>query len=150
MKKENYPNFKTKDTRNLYCLFTELSLNLLNEKALLSFIVPQSIVGALGTQSLRDLLFEQEAALKFQVFDSVPDFLFDQGKIESNTNTSINQRTTIVFIDKNSSKSLATSPLMRWKREERNILFQNLSSVRISQKDVIAGKIPMLENKDEI
>jgi hypothetical protein len=150
IKAENYPNFKTKDTRNLYCLFTELSLNLLNEKALLSFIVPQSIVGALGTQSLRDLFFEQEAALKFQVFDSVPDFLFDQGKIESNTNTSINQRTTIVFIDKNSSKSLATSPLMRWRRDERNILFSSLSSVRISRKDVINGKIPMLENKDDL
>ena len=150
IKAEHYPNFKTKDTRNLYCLFTELSLNLLNEKALLSFIVPQSIVGALGTQSLRDLFFEQEAALKFQVFDSVPDFLFDQGKIESNTNTSINQRTTIIFIDKNSSRSLITSPLMRWRRKERNILFKNLSSVRISQKDVINGKIPMLENKDDL
>ena len=149
-KKGSYPKFKTADSRNLYCLFTELSINLLNEKGHLSFIVPQSIVGAVGTQSLRDLIFEQEAALKFQVFDSVPDFLFDQGKIESNTNTSINQRTTIVFIDKNSSKSLTTSPLMRWKREERNILFQNLSSVRISQKDVIAGKIPMLENKDDL
>ena len=150
IKAENYPNFKTKDTRNLYCLFTELSLNLLNEKALLSFIVPQSIVGAVGTQSLRDLIFKQEAALKFQVFDSVPDFLFDQGKIESNTNTSINQRTTIVFIDKNSSKSLITSPLMRWRRDERNILFNSLSSVRISRKDVINGKIPMLGDKDDL
>jgi len=149
-KKESYPKFKTADSRNLYCLFTELSLNLLNEKGHLSFIVPQSLVGAVGTQSLRDLIFEQEAALKFQVFDSVPDFLFDQGKIESNTNTSINQRTTIVFIDKNSSKSLITSPLMRWRREERNILFQNLRSVRISQKDIIGGKIPMLENKDDL
>ena len=150
IKAENYPKFKTKDTRNLYCLFTELSLNLLNEKALLSFIVPQSIVGAVGTQSLRDLIFKQEAALKFQVFDSVPDFLFDQGKIESNTNTSINQRTTIVFIDKNSSKSLITSPLMRWRRDERNILFNSLSSVRISRKDVINGKIPMLGDKDDL
>jgi len=150
IKEGNYPKFKTKSSRNLYCLFTELSLNLLNEIGHLSFIVPQSIVGALGTQSLRDFLFEQEASLKFQVFDSVPDFLFDQGKIESNTNTSINQRTTIVFIDKNSSKSLATSPLMRWRRDERNILFSSLSSVRISRKDVINGKIPMLENKDDL
>ena len=150
IKAEDYTKFKTKDTRNLYCLFTELSINLLNDKGLLSFIVPQSIVGAVGTQSLRELIFAQGAAMKFQVFDSVPDFLFDQGKIESNTNTSINQRTTIVFIDKNSSKSLITSPLMRWRREERNILFQNLKSVRISQKDIIDGKIPMLENKEDL
>lgn len=150
IKAEDYTKFKTKDTRNLYCLFTELSINLLNDKGLISFIVPQSIVGAAGTQSLRELIFAQGAAMKFQVFDSVPDFLFDQGKIESNTNTSINQRTTIVFIDKNSSKSLITSPLMRWRREERNILFQNLKSVRISQKDIIDGKIPMLENKEDL
>ena len=38
-------------------------------------------------------LFEQNSQLKFQIFDSVPDFLFDQGKIESNTNTNINTNT---------------------------------------------------------
>lgn len=144
-------DFETKDARNVFSAFSELSINLLNESGLFCFIVPQSIVGAKETSVLRDFLFEQNSRLKFQVFDSVPDFLFDQGKIESNTNTNINQRTTIVVLDKSRPKSIYTSPLLRWRRtEERDILFRSINQIRIRQSDVIEGIIPMLENKEDL
>ena len=63
-------------------------------------IIPQAVMGARETQSLRNHVLNLNAEVKFQVFDSVPDFLFDQGKIESNTNTNINQRTVIVSVSK--------------------------------------------------
>ena len=143
--------FDTKRCKNMYAAFTELSINLLDRNGLFCFIVPQSIVGSKETQSLRDLLLAQDGELTFQVFDSVPDFLFDQGKIESNSNTSINQRTTIISLNKFAQKSLHTSPLLRWRRrEERDILFQSLKQLQINEADLDDGKVPMLESKEDL
>ena len=129
------------------CCIYRFSINLLGRNGLFCFIVPQSIVGSKETQSLRDLLLAQDGELTFQVFDSVPDFLFDQGKIESNSNTSINQRTTIISLNKFAQKSLHTSSLRWRRREERDILFQSLKQLQINESDLDYGKIPMLENK---
>ena len=151
VKPESLPNFTVNKSRNLYAAFTELSVNLLNESGLFCFIVPQSIVGAKETQPLRDFLFKKDAEIRFQVFDSVPDFLFDQGKIESNTNTNINQRTAIITLNQNKRKAIYTSPLLRWRRrEERNDLFKSLRQIRISKSDLHNGTIPMLENKEDL
>ena len=121
-------------TRNLYCAFTELGLNLLNDQGLLCFIVPQSIVISKETMPLRKRLIEDSSSLRMQTFDSVPDFLFDQGKIESNTNTNINQRTTIVTLDRTEKNSVFTSPLLRWRRRKKettcSIISNKLESVR--------------------
>ena len=144
-------DFKTKDTRNLYCAFTELGLNLIHTKGLLCLIVPQSIMGSKQIQPLRDILLKLDASIRLQVFDSVPDFLFDQGKIESNSNTSINQRTTILIVDKSEDKSLTTSPLIRWRRPtERDELFENLSSVKINHDDIHHNRIPMISDSKEL
>ena len=151
VKPESLPNFTVNKSRNLYAAFTELSVNLLNESGLFCFIVPQSIVGAKETQPLRDFLLKEDAEIRFQVFDSVPDFLFDQGKIESNTNTNINQRTAIITLNQNKRKAIYTSPLLRWRRrEERNDLFKSLRQIRISKSDLHNGTIPMLKNKDDL
>jgi hypothetical protein len=151
VKPEQLSNFITKSSRNLYAAFTELSINLLEEGGQFCFIVPLSLVGAKETQSLRDFLLEEDAEIRLQIFDSVPDFLFDQGKIESNTNTNINQRTVIVTLNRCKRKSLYTSPLLRWRRrEERDILFKSLSQIKINETDIHNGAIPMLENKDDL
>jgi hypothetical protein len=151
VKPEKLNGFDTNRTRNLYCAFTELAVNLLNENGLLCYIVPQSIVGSKETLPLRNLLMSQKGSLRFQVFDSVPDFLFDQGKIESNTNTNINQRTAIITLNRNAKDSIYTSPLLRWRRrEERDSLFRNLSQIRITKSDIHDGLIPMLENRQDL
>ena len=151
VKPEELAGFAMAKTRNLYCAFTELGLNLLNNQGLLCFIVPQSIVISKETMPLRKRLIEDSSSLRMQTFDSVPDFLFDQGKIESNTNTNINQRTTIVTLDRTEKNSVFTSPLLRWRRrEERDYLFNNLKQIRISKKDIHNGAIPMLENRDDL
>ena len=80
VKPEELAGFAMAKTRNLYCAFTELGLNLLNDQGLLCFIVPQSIVISKETMPLRKRLIEDSSSLRMQTFDSVPDFLFDQGK----------------------------------------------------------------------
>ena len=151
VKPEMLQGFDMASTRNLYCAFTELGLNLLNDDGLLCYIVPQSIVASKETLLLRQRLIDDESSLRMQIFDSVPDFLFDQGKIESNTNTNINQRTTIILLNRNEKNSVYTSPLLRWRRrEERDRLFNNLKQIRIGKKDIHNGAIPMLENKDDL
>jgi hypothetical protein len=147
---EEIYKFKTKKTRNLYCAFTELGLNLIHSKGLVCFIVPQSIMGGKQIKPLRDIILGLNASVHLQVFDSVPDFLFDQGKVESNSNTNINQRTTIIIVNKSKGKSLSTSPLMRWRRtSERDILFDNLSSVNIEFDDIYESRIPMVSDNKE-
>mgnify|MGYP001421213260 CR=1 FL=1 len=151
VKPEMLQGFTMASTRNLYCAFTELGLNLLNDDGLLCYIVPQSIVASKETLPLRQRLIDDDSSLRIQIFDSVPDFLFDQGKIESNTNTNINQRTTILLLNRNEKNSIYTSPLLRWRRrEERNDLFKNLSQIRIAKNDIHNGAIPMLENRQDV
>ena len=151
VKPEMLQGFTMARTRNLYCAFTELGLNLLNNDGLLCYIVPQSIVASKETLPLRQRLIDDESSLRMQIFDSVPDFLFDQGKIESNTNTNINQRTTIVLLNRNEKHSIYTSPLLRWRRrEERDDLFKNLNQIRIAKSDIHNGAIPMLESRQDL
>jgi hypothetical protein len=151
VKPEMLQGFTMASTRNLYCAFTELGLNLLNDDGILCFIVPQSIVASKETLPLRQRLIEDGSSLRMQIFDSVPDFLFDQGKIESNTNTNINQRTTILLLNRNEVNSIYTSPLLRWRRrEERDDLFKNLSQIRLAKNDIHNGAIPMLESRLDV
>tara|TARA_B110000305_G_C19452571_1_gene648874 strand:+ start:538 stop:2418 length:1881 start_codon:yes stop_codon:yes gene_type:complete len=151
VKPEMLQGFAMASTRNLYCAFTELALNLLNDDGLLCYIIPQSIVASKETLPLRQRLIDDESSLRMQIFDSVPDFLFDQGKIESNTNTNINQRTTIVLLNRNEKHSIYTSPLLRWRRrEERDDLFKNLNQIKIAKSDIHNGAIPMLESRQDL
>jgi len=151
VKPDMLQGFAMASTRNLYCAFTELALNLLNDDGLLCYIIPQSIVASKETLPLRQRLIDDESSLRMQIFDSVPDFLFDQGKIESNTNTNINQRTTILLLNRNEKNSIHTSPLLRWRRrEERDDLFKNLKQIRISKNDIHNGAIPMLESRQDV
>ena len=151
VKPSDFEEFVHRGTRNLYALFCELGMSLTKEDGTFSMILPQGVVVSREAASLRSFLLGVPGSKKFQVFDSVPDFLFDQGKIESNTNTNINQRTTIVTVEKGSEEEILTSPLIRWRRrEERNDLFRNLRTIEITHEDTSLGKIPMLGSKEEV
>lgn len=148
---DDYNRFSLANSRNLYGLFCELSLSLTKSNGIFSMIIPQAIMGARETQYLRDHLLNLKAEVKFQVFDSVPDFLFDQGKIESNSNTNINQRTVIVSASFGKPKKIFTSKLLRWRRrEERNMLFDKLSLIEILPTDIHCNRIPMVSNTETL
>jgi len=148
IKPEDFEGFLLADTRNLYGLFCELSISLTKPNGIFSMIIPQAVMGARETQSLRNHVLSLDAEVRFQVFDSVPDFLFDQGKIESNTNTNINQRTVIVSVSKRKSKKIFTSKLLRWRRrEERDELFDYIDLIEILPSDIHCDRIPMISNK---
>jgi hypothetical protein len=144
VKPDDYPEFTLSNARNLYALFVELGLSITNKSGIFSMIVPQSLMVSKNGSEVRKHLLKLDGRIEFQVFDSVPDFLFDQGKIEKNTNTNINQRTVIVTVDLGRPKGVNTSSLLRWRRGERNELFNNLKLVEIDLSDVTNDRIPML------
>lgn len=146
----DFEGFEHRNVRNLYALFCELGISLTRDSGIFSMIVPQSVVGSRDAESLRSYIIDIQGSVRFQVFDSVPDFLFDQGKIESNTNTNINQRTTIVSVEKGGPEILQTSPLLRWRRSERNHLFDNLRCLKITRDDMYGEKIPMVGSEEEL
>ncbi|MEL0101804.1 MAG: N-6 DNA methylase, partial [Euryarchaeota archaeon] len=151
IKSQDFKKFQLADSRNLYGLFCELSLALTKSDGIFSMIIPQAIMGARDARSLRKHVLNLNAEVKFQVFDSVPDFLFDQGKIESNTNTNINQRTVIVTASFGKQKTIFTSQLLRWRRkEERNLQFENLNLVEIQPSDIHFDRIPMISNPETL
>ena len=147
---DEYAKFTLSDSRNLYGLFCELGLGLVTDSGTFSMIVPQSIMGSKETDSIRKLLLKQNGECTFQVFDSVPDFLFDQGKLDSNTNTNINQRTCIITVDFSRPHSVHTSPFIRWRRkEERQILFQNLTTFKLEGDYLIRNQLPMIGSQPD-
>ncbi len=151
VKPSEYDGFVYSDARNLYALFCELGISLTKKNGTFSMILPQGVVVSRDADRLRSFLLGIRGSKTFQVFDSVPDFLFDQGKIESNSNTNINQRTTIVTVQKGREEEILTSPLIRWRRsEERNYLFRNLRNSPITKEDRVHGKIPMLGSDAEV
>lgn len=145
-----FSDFSLADARNLFALFCELGLNLTRASGLFSMIIPQSVMGSKDADILRAFLLEENGAVKFQVFDSVPDFLFDQGKIDNNTNTNINQRTVIVSVDRSAERRVTTSPLLRWRRrEERDVLFSHLTCHDLQAPYLVNNRLPMLRSEHE-
>jgi len=144
VKPSDYPKFSLSDARNLYALFVEIGLSMTQKSGIFSMIIPQSVMVSKNGSKVRKHLLSLNGRIDFQVFDSVPDFLFDQGKIEKNTNTNINQRTVIVTAHLGCPSSVNTSSLLRWRRGERNELFNNLRLVEIDLTDVTDDRIPML------
>tara|TARA_B110000003_G_scaffold133666_1_gene135638 strand:+ start:12234 stop:14210 length:1977 start_codon:yes stop_codon:yes gene_type:complete len=143
-------NFETSTVNNLYSYFVELGINLLSENGIFCMIVPLAVVNSNDGRALREFLLSKEGSLVFQNFDSVPDFLFDQGKIENNTNTNINQRTTIITLNLSKKKEVKTSPLLRWRRtEERSVLFNYVKNCKIDKDLATIFSIPMIENTED-
>jgi hypothetical protein len=144
------PDFKSSNANNLFAFFVELGINLLSSDGYFNMIVPLNIINSRECLVLRELIFAENCYVAFQNFDSVPDFLFDQGKIEENSNTNITQRTTILTINKSRSSKIMTSKLLRWRRtEERNLLFENISLIVIPKNLILDVGIPMIGNIDD-
>ena len=136
-----FSDFSLANARNLFALFCELGLNLTRSSGLFSMIIPQSVMGSKDADILRDVFLEENGAVKFQVFDSVPDFLFDQGKIDNNTNTNINQRTVIVSVDRSAKRRVTTSPLLRWRRREERTFCSVISRATTSRLHTLSTTV---------
>lgn len=145
-----YTSFELNKTKNMAGLFLELGMNLLKSDGVFGMILPSGVMHSDDFQILRDFVLESNGEKRFEVFDSVPDFLFDQGKLEKNSNTNINQRTVIVLVRLSAHTKILTSKFLRWRRIERKFLFQKRELIEIKGTDCYLGRIPMISKKSEL
>ena len=145
-----YTDFALNETKNMAGLFLELGMNLLKSGGVFGMILPSGVMHSDEFQPLREFVLESDGEKRFEVFDSVPDFLFDQGKLEKNSNTNINQRTVIVLVKLSEEVKILTSKLLRWRRVEREFLFEKRELIEIDSSDCYLGRIPMISKKDEL
>ena len=109
-------NFKTISCSNLYAFVIERSFSIVKDNNNIGFIVPLTIASNNNMQILRDYLCSKNDTY-FSHFEIRPARLFD----------GVEQRLTI-FIVRNriKTKCIYSTAILRWKNENRNLLFQSI------------------------
>lgn len=118
-KKYYYENFKGVDYQvNLYVLFAELTLNVLQKKGCYSLIVPNSILMVASTSKIRQLLFNDASILEIvnfigESFEGVSvetiAYFGIKGRLETNITVSIGESGLIRFSHKKKSSTVLKS-----------------------------------------
>ena len=121
-KKYTNLKFKTVKARNLYVFFLERSINLLNEHSVIVAITPINIAnGGKPFNTIRQILVDASSKIAMKHIDTVPGYLFNQGKFESGDgSSSVSTRVTIfdIVIGKDEPEIHSTR-FIRWKNKSR-------------------------------
>lgn len=132
---------------NLSAYFLEQAINITQIGKVVCQIVPLSITQSERMLPIRQVLQRRCSSLDIESYDCVPGYLFDQGKIGSNSNSSITQRVAIINAKTGPENiSVETSRLIRWGSKERNILFENIEKIKISDSYHENFRFPMIGN----
>jgi hypothetical protein len=120
--------FNTADSKNLYAICIERSTQIMRERARFGMTVPLSLTFSRAMRSLRQEFARTQKKIWLSHYDNIPDRLFTGDKQSDNTSKANQQRITIFITTqiRNSSASLFSTGLMRWKVSERDLLFQML------------------------
>ena len=121
-KKYTKLTFKTAKASNQYVFFLERSINVLNEHSVIVAITPINIAnGGKPFNTIRQILVNASSKIAMKHIDTVPGYLFNQGKFESGDgSSSVSTRVTIfdIVIGKNDPEIHSTR-FIRWKNESR-------------------------------
>jgi len=146
----NYPNFETRKSRNLSAYFLEQAIKILPLGSIVSQVVPISLIHSERMESFRSFLINRSKSIRIESYDCVPGYMFDQGKIGSNSNTSITQRIAIIQLTTGEDlRRFVTSRYMRWRGDERNHLFDAIPSIRLNKQQYTKGLWPSIGTKKE-
>ena len=142
--------FQSKSSGNLSALFIEQAIEITEIGMVICQIVPQSIVQSDKMQSIRDILIARCSEIDIETFGCVPGYMFDQGKIGSNSNKAITQRVAIVTAVTGDVKSpiVKTTRFIRWGSKERNSLFEDIKKQEIPPNFFTNGPFPMIGDED--
>jgi hypothetical protein len=125
-------HFASKNSLNMSAYFIEQAINITEIGKVVCQIVPLSITQSKKNESIQKVMYSRFSEIKVDAFDCVPGYLFDQGKIGSNTNNAITQRTVIITgVTGDGCTSADASRLIRWKTDERPDLFDNIQRQNI-------------------
>jgi len=127
--------FETANSSDLYSYFLE---NIIKTSRGFISVTPQSFTNALKFESLRSLLLRKFQNLTIYNFDNVPANLFKGIKFGSTNTNHVNSTRAAIMIAIEGHGSRRISPLVRWKSDERHLLFQkienHLSEVPLTDK----------------
>ena len=142
--------FKTLKCRNLSAYFLEQALEILPKNSVISQVVPISLIHSKRMNSVRELMVKQSKSIHVESFDCVPGYMFDQGKIGSNSNTSITQRISVITIVVGEGLNhFSSSRFLRWRGNERNTLFKSIKNVRLGKELYSSDCWPCIGSKEE-
>lgn len=138
-------SFETAQSGDLYSYFLE---NVIKTSIGFVSITPQSFTNAKKFNSLRNLLLKSFKALIIYNFDNVPANIFRGIKFGSKNSNQVNSTRAAIIVAHNSHKSRQISPLIRWKSEERPILFERASN-HLSQVPLTKEFFPKVDKSFE-
>ena len=135
---------------NLSAYFLERAIDTTEIGKVVCQIVPQSVVQSESMKPIRKILHSRCSDITQEVFDCVPGYMFDQGKIGSNSSTSITQRVAIItaITGEKRETTLKSTRFIRWGSQERNVLFENIETTEIPKELTVNFQFPMIgDNK---
>ena len=110
-------NYRTINCNNLYAFVIERSISLLSAHKRIGMIIPLSFGAAKNMSSLRELFLED--CIYVSSYEIRPSKLFDGAK-------GAEQRLNIFISHATDSPLIATTNVLRWNAEQRNLLFKNI------------------------
>lgn len=148
VKSKEYSNlgFQSAKCANLSAYFIEQAIEITEIGKVICQIVPQSIIQSEKMNSIRKILHTRCSSIDIEAYGCVPGYMFDQGKIGSNSNTSITQRVAIITAVTGESRTpyLTSTRFIRWGSEERDMLFDDLQKTQIPDELSADNEFPMI------
>ena len=145
-----YLGFQSNKCGNLSAYFIEQAIEITQIGKVVCQIVPQSIIQSQGMKSIRRILQTRCSNVDIEAYGCVPGYMFDQGKIGSNSNTAITQRVAIItaVTGESQNPTLTATRFIRWGSKERDVLFENIEKTQIPKELSLDYDIPMIGDDD--
>lgn len=145
-KEYSHLGFQSNKCGNLSAYFVEQAIEITEIGKVICQIVPQSIIQSKGMNSIRKILHTRCSSIDIEAYGCVPGYMFDQGKIGSNSSTSITQRVAIITAVTGEAKTpvLTSTRFIRWGSKERDILFDDLQKTQIPNQLSADYDFPMI------
>lgn len=149
-KEYSHLGFQSNKCGNLSAYFVEQAIEITEIGKVICQIVPQSIIQSNRMNSIRKILHTRCSSIDIEAYGCVPGYMFDQGKIGSNSSTSITQRVAIITAVTGEAKTpiLTSTRFMRWGSRERDMLFEDIKKTRIPNELSADYDFPMIGDEN--
>jgi len=137
--------FSTAKTNNLSAIFLEQALETTEFGGVICQIIPISIIQSAKMRPARSMLTSRSTEISIEAYDCVPGYIFDQGKIGSNSNSSITRQVAIISAVRGDHETVVNiSRMIRWSSSERDKLFESIETVGLPKQYITENQFPML------
>jgi hypothetical protein len=115
--------------KNAFADFLSKSLDMIQERGSINFIVPLSLCFSRDYSKLRKKIRERRRDAFFSNFDNIPDTLFKSGKPKNkNTNKANSQRCSIITITSIGTGRIFSTDLIRWPKGQRGLVLSRVAN----------------------